>query len=53
MFSHVKTVAFSGIDTIGVDVQSHVPESGQLCFNIVGLPDKSVAESKERVRAAI
>jgi Subunit ChlI of Mg-chelatase len=36
-----------------VDVQVHVGESGGGQFNIVGLADKAVAESRERVRAAL
>jgi len=36
-----------------VDVQVHVGDSGSGQFNIVGLADKAVAESRERVRAAL
>ena len=46
------TVAFEGIEARGVDVQVHIA-SGLPAFAIVGLPDKAVAESKERVRAAL
>jgi len=46
--AHVYTVAFQGIEAREVDVQVH---SG--VFNIVGLGDKAVGESKERVRAAL
>ncbi len=52
MTSHVATVAFRGIDAIPVDVQVQI-SSGLPAFNLVGLPDKAVAESKERVRAAL
>lgn len=52
MVAHIETVAFSGIDAKPVDVQVHVA-SGLPSFTIVGLPDKAVAESKERVRAAL
>jgi len=51
MFSHVKTVAFQGIDASIVDTQVQISK-GLCCFNIVGLPDKVVAESKERIRSA-
>jgi magnesium chelatase family protein len=52
--AHVYTVAFQGIEAREVDVQVHVGESGGTgMFNIVGLADKAVAESKERVRAAL
>ena len=42
-----------GIDAREVDVQVHIGESGGGQFNIVGLADKAVAESRERVRAAL
>lgn len=51
MFSSVNTVAFKGIDVIGIDVQVQI-SNGMSTFNIVGLADKAVAESKERIRAA-
>lgn len=51
MFAQVKTVAFKGIDVIGIDVQVQI-STGLPGFNIVGLPDKAVAESKERIRAS-
>jgi len=52
MVARVNTVAFQGIDVQPVDVQVQI-SSGVVAFNIVGLPDKAVAESKERVRAAL
>lgn len=52
MVSHINTFALSGIEAITVDVQTHL-SPGLPNFNIVGLPDKLIAESKERVRAAI
>ncbi|HWD26762.1 MAG TPA: YifB family Mg chelatase-like AAA ATPase [Rhizomicrobium sp.] len=51
--AHVYTVAFQGIEAREVDVQVHIGEGGGGVFNIVGLGDKAVAESKERVRAAL
>ena len=51
--AHIYTVAFQGVEAREVDVQVHVGESGGGQFNIVGLADKAVAESKERVRAAL
>jgi magnesium chelatase family protein len=51
MTTHAPTVAFSGIDCLDIDVQVQVA-SGLPCFTIVGLPDKAVGESRERVRAA-
>jgi magnesium chelatase family protein len=52
MVAHVKTVAFEGVETTEVDVQVQIAP-GLPSFVIVGLPDKAVGESRERVRAAI
>ena len=52
MVSRVKTVAFQGVDVTEVEVQVQL-SPGVPHFAIVGLPDKAVGESKERVRAAI
>ena len=46
------TVAFQGMEARQVEVQCHL-SSGTPAFALVGLPDKAVAESKERVRAAL
>ena len=51
--AHIYTVSFQGIEAREVDVQVHIGETGGGQFNIVGLADKAVAESKERVRAAL
>jgi magnesium chelatase family protein len=50
--SDISTVTFKGIDIICVDVQVHII-SGIPNFTIVGLADKTIAESKERVRASL
>jgi len=52
MQASIKTVAFRGIDTIPVEVQVHLA-NGLPAMAIVGLADKAVAESRERVRAAL
>lgn len=52
MVHNVYTVAFNGIEAIEVDVQIHI-SPGIPNFIIVGLADKTIAESKERVRTAI
>ncbi len=52
MVTKVSTVAFEGIEAKPVEVQVQVT-SGNVVFVLVGLPDKAVAESKERVRAAL
>ncbi len=52
--AHVYTVAFQGIEAREVDVQVHIAEGGGGgIFNVVGLGDKAVAESRERVRASL
>src|SRR5262245_59780431 len=52
MQARVRTVAFQGVDVLSVDVQVMIGP-GQLAFPIVGLADKAVGESRERVRAAL
>jgi magnesium chelatase family protein len=52
MTARVSTVAFSGIEAQKVDVQVQIA-AGRIVFIIVGLADKAVAESRERVRAAL
>ncbi|MDD4555966.1 MAG: YifB family Mg chelatase-like AAA ATPase [Alphaproteobacteria bacterium] len=52
MLAKINTVAFNGLDILDVDLQIQI-SSGLPAFTIVGLPDKTVAESKERVRAAL
>ena len=52
MVAQICTVAFEGAEARRVDVQVQVVSAGKQAFNIVGLADKAVAESRERVRAA-
>lgn len=52
MVARVSTVAFQGIEGVPVDVQVMVGP-GKMNMHIVGLPDKAVAESRERVQAAL
>lgn len=52
MVSIVSTVAYLGLEARSVEVQCQVAP-GVVSFAVVGLPDKAVAESRERVRAAI
>ena len=51
MLARVVTVAFEGVDARRVDVEVQFT-SGQVATVIVGLGDKAVGESRERVRAA-
>lgn len=52
MLSVVKSMCLYGLDGLLVDVEVDV-SSGMPCWDIVGLPDASIRESKERVRTAI
>ena len=52
MVAHVATTAYLGLEARAVEVQVQIAP-GVPAFNLVGLPDKAVAESRERVRAAI
>jgi len=52
MISNVKTISLNGIDGNLVEVQTDIA-GGLPNFEIVGLPDTSVKESKERIRTAI
>ncbi len=52
MVACVSTVAFLGLEARSVDVQVQIARGGS-AFHIVGLPDKAVAESRERVRATM
>ena len=52
MTSRAATVAFQGIEAVPVDVQAQFL-AGMVAFTVVGLGDKAVAESRERVRAAL
>jgi magnesium chelatase family protein len=52
MVARIQTMAFQGIEAVPVDVQVMVAP-GKKNIHIVGLPDKAVAESRERVQAAL
>lgn len=52
MVARVRTVAFQGIEAVPVDVQVMIAP-GKVNMHIVGLGDKAVAESRERVQAAL
>ena len=52
MYGTIATVAFVGVEARPVDVQVRITP-GASAFMIVGLPDKAVAESRERVRNAL
>lgn len=52
MQARITTVAFHGMEVRTITVQV-LMAAGLPAFTVVGLPDKSVAESRERVRAAL
>ncbi len=52
MMSKINTICFSGIDVIKIDVEVHFAK-GQPGITIVGLGDKAVKESIERIRASL
>ena len=52
MYGQIATLAFVGIEARPVEVQVRITP-GAATFSIVGLPDKAVAESRERVRNAL
>ena len=52
MQSVIQSVSLQGVDVVPVSVQAHI-SNGLPAMAIVGLADKSVNESKERVRAAL
>lgn len=53
MLIKVSSAAIRGLETIGVDVEVNVAAKGLPGFDIVGLADKAVDESRERVKTAI
>ncbi|MCX8500838.1 MAG: YifB family Mg chelatase-like AAA ATPase [Alphaproteobacteria bacterium] len=52
MAGSISTVAFQGMEVLEIEVQVQL-SSGSVNFIVVGLPDKAVRESCERVRAAM
>lgn len=53
MLTKVYSVANHGIDTVSVVVEVNISSRGFPTFDIVGLPSKAVAESKDRVKTAL
>ncbi|MFI3242232.1 MAG: YifB family Mg chelatase-like AAA ATPase [Alphaproteobacteria bacterium] len=50
--THINTIAFNGLEVLDVDLQVQLT-NGLPSFGIVGLPDKTISESKERVKSAL
>ena len=53
MLAKILSGASIGLEARIVEVEVHIPDEGFPAFTIVGLPDKAVEESKERVRSAL
>jgi len=53
MLAKIFSAATVGLSSVPVEVEVDVSATGLPSFTIVGLPDKAVEESKERVRSAI
>ena len=53
MLAKITSAAVIGLDAVPITVEVDIAAMGLPSFTIVGLPDKAVEESKERVRAAI
>ncbi|MFI5796387.1 YifB family Mg chelatase-like AAA ATPase [Streptomyces sp. NPDC051677] len=51
-FARTCSVALVGVEGVVVEVQADL-EPGVAAFTLVGLPDKSLSESRDRVRAAV
>jgi magnesium chelatase family protein len=52
MFSQIKSLGLYGMDAYIVDVEADI-SMGLPTFDVVGLPDAAVKESRERVRSSI
>lgn len=52
MFSKINTMGLFGLNAFSVDVETEI-SMGQPAFEIVGLPDMVVKESRERIKAAM
>ncbi|MGB9706774.1 MAG: YifB family Mg chelatase-like AAA ATPase, partial [Microgenomates group bacterium] len=53
MLTKILSAAHFGLETIPVEVEVNVSKKGFPGFSIIGLPNKSVEEAKERVKTAI
>ncbi|QKW09460.1 ATP-binding protein [Streptomyces sp. NA04227] len=51
-FARACSVALVGVEGVVIEVQADL-EPGVAAFTLVGLPDKSLSESRDRVRAAV
>lgn len=52
MLSQINSFALIGLDGVPVEVETDI-NKGMVSYDLVGLPDTAVKESKERIRSAI
>lgn len=53
MFAKIRSAHISGIDGLLIDVEAYIASGALPSFNIVGLADNAIRESRERVKAAL
>jgi magnesium chelatase family protein len=53
MLTKILSAAHVGLKTIPIEVEVNVANTGFPGFNIIGLPNKSIEEAKERVKTAL
>ncbi len=52
MFSKILSYALNGLEGVAVEIETDI-NKGMVSYDLVGLPDTAVKESRERVRSAI
>ena len=52
MFTKINTVSLTGLDGVIVEIQTDI-SNGMVAFDIIGLPDTTVKEARERAKASI
>lgn len=52
MFTSINTVSLTGLDGTIIEVQTDI-SNGMVAFDIIGLPDATVREARERAKASI
>ena len=52
MFTKINTVSLTGLDGVIVEIQTDI-SNGLVAFDIIGLPDTTVKEARERAKASI
>ena len=53
MLAKITSAAVVGLDSVPITVEVDIASMGLPSFTIVGLGDKAIEESKERVRSAL